>query len=70
MILKNLFFCMLVGEIIFVLGIHQTQKPLGCTAIAILLHYFALASILWLFLHGKLVFILEFLSILATDPRN
>ncbi|XP_035714297.1 latrophilin-like protein 1 isoform X2 [Folsomia candida] len=52
MILKNLFVCILIGEIIFVSGIHLTHKPVECTVIAMLLHYFALASVLWLFLHG------------------
>jgi len=53
MILKNLFLCMLIGEIVFVLGIHQIGKPYWCSGIAFILHYLALASILWLFLHGK-----------------
>ncbi|KPM10507.1 7 transmembrane receptor (Secretin family)-like protein 1 [Sarcoptes scabiei] len=49
---KHLCGCLLVAEVIFLLGIDETRMKLVCGLIAIALHYFFLASFLWMFFEG------------------
>nr|XP_027202423.1 latrophilin Cirl-like isoform X3 [Dermatophagoides pteronyssinus] len=49
---KHLCACLLVAEVIFLLGIDETRIKLVCGLIAIALHYFFLASFLWMFFEG------------------
>lgn len=42
----------MVAEVIFLLGIDETRIKLVCGLIAIALHYFFLASFLWMFFEG------------------
>lgn len=43
---------MLIAELIFVLGIDETRVKVVCGLIALALHYFFLASFLWMFFEG------------------
>lgn len=49
---KNLCFCLLVAEIIFLAGIDKTYNRIFCGLIAGMLHYFFLAAFAWMFLEG------------------
>ncbi|XP_013148877.1 PREDICTED: latrophilin Cirl isoform X2 [Papilio polytes] len=49
---KHLCWCLLVAEVIFMVGIDQTQDRILCGIIAGLLHYFFLAAFAWMFLEG------------------
>ncbi|XP_031765534.2 latrophilin Cirl isoform X2 [Galleria mellonella] len=49
---KNLCWCLLVAEVVFMAGIDQTQDRILCGLIAGLLHYFFLAAFAWMFLEG------------------
>ncbi|XP_068624860.1 latrophilin Cirl isoform X1 [Battus philenor] len=49
---KNLCWCLLIAELIFMVGIDQTQDRILCGIIAGLLHYFFLAAFAWMFLEG------------------
>ncbi|XP_049881635.1 latrophilin Cirl isoform X2 [Pectinophora gossypiella] len=49
---KNLCACLLIAEVVFMLGIDQTQDRILCGVIAGLLHYFFLAAFAWMFLEG------------------
>ncbi|XP_073958866.1 calcium-independent receptor for alpha-latrotoxin isoform X5 [Choristoneura fumiferana] len=49
---KNLCACLLIAEVVFMLGIDQTQDRILCGIIAGLLHYFFLAAFAWMFLEG------------------
>lgn len=49
---------LLLLYIVFVIGIDQTQSPTACTAVAALLHYFTLSSVLWMGIEGVNLYIL------------
>ena len=49
---KNLCACLLIGEIVFLAGVHQTDKPVVCGIVAGLLHFFFLAAFAWMLLEG------------------
>ncbi|KAM3959999.1 calcium-independent receptor for alpha-latrotoxin isoform 4-T4 [Aphomia sociella] len=49
---KNLCWCLLIAEVVFMAGIDQTQDRILCGLIAGLLHYFFLAAFAWMFLEG------------------
>lgn len=49
---RNLCICLLFAELIFVVGIDRTGNQTGCSVIALLLHYFFLASFCWMLLEG------------------
>ncbi|UYV65989.1 hypothetical protein LAZ67_3006074 [Cordylochernes scorpioides] len=55
---KNLCFCLLVAEVLFVAGVHQTAQPVVCSVIAGLLHYFFLAAFSWMFLEGFQLYVM------------
>lgn len=50
---KNLCACLLLAEVVFMLGIDQTQSRILCGVIAGMLHYLFLAAFAWMFLEGK-----------------
>ena len=50
---KNLCICLLIGEVVFLAGIGQTQHRVMCGVIAGLLHYFFLAAFAWMFFEGQ-----------------
>ncbi|XP_020912909.2 uncharacterized protein LOC110250642 [Exaiptasia diaphana] len=45
--LINLSVAILLAQVLWIVGTWQTDKPMVCTAIAVLLHYFFLASFMW-----------------------
>ncbi|XP_053619225.1 latrophilin Cirl isoform X2 [Plodia interpunctella] len=49
---KNLCACLLIAEVVFMVGIDQTQDRILCGVIAAVLHYFFLAAFAWMFLEG------------------
>ncbi|XP_006820777.1 adhesion G protein-coupled receptor L3-like, partial [Saccoglossus kowalevskii] len=55
---KNLCFCLLVAEVLFMAGIDKTEKLLPCTIIAACLHYFFLAAFAWMSLEGIQLYVM------------
>ncbi|KAG6450607.1 hypothetical protein O3G_MSEX006656 [Manduca sexta] len=49
---KHLCICLLIAEVVFLLGIDKTQNRIFCGIVAGLLHYFFLAAFAWMFLEG------------------
>uniref|UniRef100_A0A3B3ZJN6 Uncharacterized protein n=1 Tax=Periophthalmus magnuspinnatus TaxID=409849 RepID=A0A3B3ZJN6_9GOBI len=49
---KNLVAALFFSELVFLLGINQTDNPFVCTVIAILLHYFYMCTFAWMFVEG------------------
>jgi hypothetical protein len=49
---KNLFFNLLLGEVIFLAGIEQTTDRSGCGVVAGLLHYLLLCAFMWMLLEA------------------
>uniref|UniRef100_A0A8C7MDE8 Cadherin EGF LAG seven-pass G-type receptor 1 n=1 Tax=Oncorhynchus kisutch TaxID=8019 RepID=A0A8C7MDE8_ONCKI len=49
---KNLVAALFFSELVFLIGINQTDNPFVCTVIAILLHYFYMCTFAWMFVEG------------------
>ncbi|CAL8242134.1 unnamed protein product [Merluccius merluccius] len=49
---RNLVAALFCSELVFLLGINQTDNPFVCTVIAILLHYFYMCTFAWMFVEG------------------
>uniref|UniRef100_A0A8C6V1M6 Cadherin EGF LAG seven-pass G-type receptor 1a n=1 Tax=Neogobius melanostomus TaxID=47308 RepID=A0A8C6V1M6_9GOBI len=49
---KNLVAALFCSELVFLVGINQTDNPFVCTVIAILLHYFYMCTFAWMFVEG------------------
>uniref|UniRef100_A0AAY4D3X6 Cadherin EGF LAG seven-pass G-type receptor 1 n=1 Tax=Denticeps clupeoides TaxID=299321 RepID=A0AAY4D3X6_9TELE len=49
---KNLVATLFFSELVFLIGINQTDNPFMCTVIAILLHYFYMCTFAWMFVEG------------------
>ncbi|PIC43841.1 hypothetical protein B9Z55_004426 [Caenorhabditis nigoni] len=49
---RNLCLCLLIAELVFVIGMDRTGNRTGCGVVAILIHYFFLASFCWMLLEG------------------
>ncbi|XP_069485338.1 cadherin EGF LAG seven-pass G-type receptor 1 isoform X3 [Ambystoma mexicanum] len=49
---KNLVAALFLSELVFLIGINQTENPFVCTVIAILLHYFYMSTFAWMFVEG------------------
>ncbi|ESO88055.1 hypothetical protein LOTGIDRAFT_126903 [Lottia gigantea] len=60
---------MLCSWIVFLAGINQTDDYGGCIAVAVLLHYFILASFMWMLMEGILQYLL-FVRVLGTYFEN
>lgn len=63
--LFNLALAMLCSWVIFLVGIKQTYHFIGCLIVAILLHYFILASFMWMLMEAFLQY-LTFVKVLGT----
>ncbi|XP_029473103.1 cadherin EGF LAG seven-pass G-type receptor 1 isoform X2 [Rhinatrema bivittatum] len=61
---KNLVAALFFSELVFVIGINQTENPFVCTVIAILLHYFYMSTFAWMFVEGLHVYRM------LTEARN
>ncbi|XP_055958783.1 adhesion G protein-coupled receptor E5-like [Patella vulgata] len=57
---------MLFSWIVFLAGIEQTGDPVGCIVVAVVLHYFIMASFMWMLMEG-LTWVFGFLAI--SDAR-
>uniref|UniRef100_W5KN35 Cadherin EGF LAG seven-pass G-type receptor 2 n=1 Tax=Astyanax mexicanus TaxID=7994 RepID=W5KN35_ASTMX len=55
-IISNGAFTLFIAELLFILGINQTDNPFVCTVIAILLQFFYMCVFSWLFLEGLHVY--------------
>uniref|UniRef100_T1JBP7 Uncharacterized protein n=1 Tax=Strigamia maritima TaxID=126957 RepID=T1JBP7_STRMM len=55
---KNLCACLLVAEIIFLVGVGRTDERLLCGVVAGLLHFFFLCSFAWMFLEGFQLYVM------------
>lgn len=55
---KHLSLNLLIAEILFLIGIDQTDSPLFCGFIAAMLHYFFLVSFAWMFLEGYQLYVM------------
>uniref|UniRef100_G3Q5I8 Cadherin EGF LAG seven-pass G-type receptor 1a n=1 Tax=Gasterosteus aculeatus aculeatus TaxID=481459 RepID=G3Q5I8_GASAC len=49
---RNLVAALFFSELVFLLGINQTDNPFVCMVIAILLHYFYMCTFAWMFVEG------------------
>ena len=49
----NLCICLLIAELIFLIGIGQTENKIVCGVIAGFLQYFFLCAFIWMFFEGK-----------------
>ncbi|XP_043944319.1 cadherin EGF LAG seven-pass G-type receptor 1 [Protopterus annectens] len=49
---KSLVAALFFSELVFLIGINQTENPFMCTVIAILLHYFYMCTFAWIFVEG------------------
>ncbi|KAK6303053.1 hypothetical protein J4Q44_G00274080 [Coregonus suidteri] len=49
---RNLVAALFFSELVFLIGINQTDNPFVCTVIAILLHYFYMCTFAWMFVEG------------------
>jgi hypothetical protein len=54
----NICACLLLAELIFLLGIGQTGFPSACSVIAVVLHYLFLASFFWMLIAGFQIYVL------------
>ncbi|KAF5284109.1 hypothetical protein FQA39_LY17100 [Lamprigera yunnana] len=54
----NLCICLLIAELLFLIGIDQTENRLGCGIIAAFLHYFFLCAFVWMFFEGFQLYVM------------
>lgn len=54
----NLCLCLLIGELVFLLGIGQTNILFLCRIVAIALHYIFLSAFLWMFFEGFQLYVM------------
>lgn len=55
---KNLCFCLLLAEVVFVAGVSQTGQRVLCGLVAGALHYLFLAAFLWMFVEGFQLYVM------------
>ncbi|XP_054868978.1 cadherin EGF LAG seven-pass G-type receptor 3 isoform X3 [Amphiprion ocellaris] len=55
---------MFLSELVFLLGVSQTEQQFLCTVIAILLHYFFMSTFAWMFVEGLHIYRMQ------TEQRN
>eukprot|EP00062_Callorhinchus_milii_P006047 gi/632946186/ref/XP_007888434.1/ PREDICTED: cadherin EGF LAG seven-pass G-type receptor 3 [Callorhinchus milii] len=60
----NIVAAIFCSELVFLLGINQTENQFLCTVIAILLHYFFMATFAWIFVEGLHIYRMQ------TEARN
>ncbi|KAK5639482.1 hypothetical protein RI129_011974 [Pyrocoelia pectoralis] len=54
----NLCVCLLIAELLFLVGIDQTENRIGCGIIAAFLHYFFLCAFVWMFFEGFQLYVM------------
>nr|XP_018896103.1 PREDICTED: latrophilin Cirl-like isoform X3 [Bemisia tabaci] len=55
---KNLCACLLIAELLFLVGISRTDQQFLCGAIAAALHFFFLCAFAWMFLEGFQLYVM------------
>ncbi|KAM3719272.1 Latrophilin-like protein [Dirofilaria immitis] len=55
---RNLCFCLLLAELIFVIGIDRTENKMICRTVAVTLHYLFLAAFCWMLLEGYQLYLM------------
>ncbi|XP_076462795.1 latrophilin-like protein 1 [Babylonia areolata] len=55
---KHLVFCLMIAQIVLVVGVQQTKPAILCSIIAGLLHFFFLASFAWMCLEGVQLYVM------------
>ncbi|XP_056155459.1 LOW QUALITY PROTEIN: cadherin EGF LAG seven-pass G-type receptor 3 [Lampris incognitus] len=55
---------MFLSELVFLLGVNQTDQQFLCTVVAILLHYFFMSMFAWMFVEGLHIYRMQ------TEQRN
>uniref|UniRef100_A0A914VSK4 Uncharacterized protein n=1 Tax=Plectus sambesii TaxID=2011161 RepID=A0A914VSK4_9BILA len=55
---RNLCICLLLAELVFVIGIDRTENATVCSAIAVALHYLFLAAFCWMLLEGYQLYLM------------
>ncbi|XP_061664962.1 cadherin EGF LAG seven-pass G-type receptor 3 [Syngnathoides biaculeatus] len=55
---------MFLSELVFLLGINQTEQQFLCTVVAILMHYFFMSTFAWMFVEGLHIYRMQ------TEQRN
>uniref|UniRef100_A0A915PTL3 Uncharacterized protein n=1 Tax=Setaria digitata TaxID=48799 RepID=A0A915PTL3_9BILA len=55
---RNLCFCLLLAELVFVVGIDRTENKVICRAVAVALHYLFLAAFCWMLLEGYQLYLM------------
>ncbi|XP_055958988.1 adhesion G-protein coupled receptor G6 isoform X2 [Patella vulgata] len=68
-VMFNLALAMLSSWIVFLTGIKQTGDHVGCIVVAVLLHYFIMASFTWMLMEGILQYLL-FVKVLGSHFRH
>uniref|UniRef100_A0A8R1TJV8 G_PROTEIN_RECEP_F2_4 domain-containing protein n=1 Tax=Onchocerca volvulus TaxID=6282 RepID=A0A8R1TJV8_ONCVO len=66
MIHRNLCFCLLLAELVFVIGIDRTGNKMICRAVAVALHYLFLAAFCWMLLEGYQLYLM-LVQVFETD---
>ncbi|KAK7884626.1 hypothetical protein WMY93_027749 [Mugilogobius chulae] len=60
----NIAAAMFLSELVFLLGVNQTEQQFLCTVVAILLHYFFMSTFAWMFVEGLHIYRMQ------TEQRN
>ncbi|EYC05241.1 hypothetical protein Y032_0083g1661 [Ancylostoma ceylanicum] len=55
---RNLCLSLLIAELVFVIGMDRTGNRVGCSIVALLLHYFFLAAFCWMLLEGYQLYLM------------
>uniref|UniRef100_A0A3B3UW61 Cadherin EGF LAG seven-pass G-type receptor 3 n=1 Tax=Poecilia latipinna TaxID=48699 RepID=A0A3B3UW61_9TELE len=55
---------MFLSELVYLLGVNQTEQQFLCTVVAILLHYFFMSTFAWMFVEGLHIYRMQ------TEQRN
>ncbi|XP_061536431.1 LOW QUALITY PROTEIN: cadherin EGF LAG seven-pass G-type receptor 3 [Phycodurus eques] len=61
---SNMAAAMFLSELVFLLGINQTEQQFLCTVVAILMHYFFMSTFAWMFVEGLHIYRMQ------TEQRN
>ncbi|CAJ0581711.1 unnamed protein product, partial [Mesorhabditis spiculigera] len=64
---RNLCLCLLIGNLVFVIGIDRTGNKTGCSVVALILHYFFLAAFFWMLIEGYQLYMM---LIQVFEPSN
>ncbi|RWS17062.1 G-protein coupled receptor protein-like protein [Dinothrombium tinctorium] len=65
----NLCFCLLIGELVFIFGISQTETVILCRIVALILHYIFLSAFLWMFFEGFQLYVMLIEVFESEKPR-